>query len=101
MSNIGFRKMCTPAIIYLSISVVSLIVMYIQNMQYSNVYCLGAYSCDVSSTLLLFVIKSLYIVFWTWVLNLICNAGAPGIAWFLVLLPFLLMFVLLALMMTM
>ena len=97
----GLRNLCTPAQMYLVISLVALVVMIIQNYYYNftNTYCLGSYSCSVSSIFLIFVIKALYILFWTWILNLICNAGAPGIAWFLVLIPFILMFILLALMM--
>jgi len=41
---------------------------------------------------MIFVIKAIYILFWTWILNLVCAAGAPGIAWFLVLLPFIVLF---------
>ena len=102
MAIVGLRKLCTPAMIYLSISTIALIVMILQNAVFSNnmqMFCLGSYSCTVSSVVLLFIVKILYILFWTWILNLICNAGAPGVAWFLVLLPFVLMFILLGLLM--
>jgi hypothetical protein len=42
--------------------------------------------------LLLFVVKLIYILFWTWILNLICKDGHSGISWLLVLVPFVLMF---------
>lgn len=101
MSITGLRKLCTPSKIYMIISVIALIIMFIQNYGFnvSNTYCLGSYTCNVSSILLIFIIKFIYILFWTWILNLICNAGATNVAWFLVLLPFILMFVLIALMM--
>ena len=102
MAIVGLRKLCTPSMVYLIISLVALIVLIIQNYIFNsnmNVFCLGSYSCEVSSVILIFIVKILYILFWTWILNLICNAGAPGIAWFLVLLPFLLMFILLGMMM--
>jgi len=41
--------------------------------------------------------KVLYILFWTWVLNLMCKGGYKNVAWFLVLLPFVLFFVVLGL----
>jgi hypothetical protein len=41
------------------------------------------------------MVKVVYIMFWTWVLNLMCKDGHTGIAWFLVLLPFVLLFVIL------
>ena len=98
MAIVGLKNLCTPSYLYFVISIIALIVMMIQNFGNVDVYCLGHYSCDVSSTFLIFVIKFVYILFWTWILNLICNAGAPGIAWFLVLLPFVLLFVLISMM---
>jgi hypothetical protein len=102
MSVVGLRKLCTPAMVYLIISLSSLLILVIQNYFFNgniNVFCLGTYSCTVSSIFLIFIIKILYILFWTWILNLICNAGASGVAWFLVLLPFILMFILMAMLM--
>ena len=32
-------------------------------------------------------------MFWTWILNLMCKDGHKNIAWFLVLLPFIMIFV--------
>ena len=92
----GLRNLCTPSYVYLVVSVIALVVMMYQNMGNVDKYCLGSYTCNVSSTALIFVIKAIYILFWTWVLNLICNAGAPGVAWFVLLLPIILLFVLLA-----
>lgn len=96
MAIVGLKNLCTPSYVYLVISMIALIIMAIQNFGNVNIYCVGSYSCDVSSTLLIFVIKLLYILFWTWILNLICKAGAPGIAWFLVLLPLIIFFLLIA-----
>jgi len=73
--------------------------MMIQNYSFSDTYCLGSYSCNVSSTMMIFIIKILYILFWTWILNLMCRAGAPTFAWFLVLFPIVLMFLLIAILM--
>ena len=94
MAIAGLRNLCTPSYVYLVISMVALVIMILQNLGSINTYCVGSYSCQVSSTFLIFIIKTLYILFWTWILNLICRAGAPHIAWFLVLLPFILFFVL-------
>ena len=102
MAITGLRKLCTPSKIYLFISLTALVILLIQNYIFngnSSVFCLGSYSCAVSSMILVFIVKLLYILFWTWILNLICGAGAPEIAWFMVLLPFILMFILMALMM--
>jgi hypothetical protein len=99
MAVAGLRNLCTPSYVYLIISIIALLVMLFQNIGNANLYCLGSYSCVVTSTMLIFIIKVVYVLFWTWILNLICRAGAPGIAWFLVLLPFILMFILLSLLM--
>ena len=90
----GLSNLCPPAKLYLAISVIALVIMAIQNLGSLNTYCLGNYSCKVSSTLLIFVVKIVYVLFWTWILNLICNAGLPMLSWFLVLIPFVIMFIL-------
>jgi hypothetical protein len=40
---------------------------------------------------LLLLIQALYILFWTWLLNLICKVN-KGISWIIVLFPFILFF---------
>ena len=97
MSIAGLRNLCTPAYIYLVISMVLLVVMYIQNRNNIDVYCLGAYECDVTNVTAIFLIKFVYILFWTWILNLICSSGFTSISWLLLLLPIILSFLLVAL----
>ena len=101
MAIVGLRNLCAPAYVYLVISTFALLVMLGQNLGSGNVnmYCLGDYSCSTSNLTLLFIMKALYVLFWTWVLNLICRAGVPVLSWFLVLFPFILMFILIAIMM--
>ncbi len=82
-------NLCTPAFFYFGISAFVYILAIIQNIGKSDeVFCLGSLSCDVPSTVLIFAIKAMYIVFWTWVLNMMCKDGYPAVAWVLVLLPF-------------
>lgn len=97
MAIAGLRNLCTPAYVYLVISLIAIVIMFYQNVGNVDKYCVGSYTCTVSSTILIFLIKVIYILFWTWILNLICRAGAPAISWFVVLLPFLLMFILVSL----
>ena len=98
---IGLRNLCTPAYVYFVVSIIGILVVFMQNYMYSseNVYCLGHYSCELSktTTALIFVFKFLYVLFWTWILNLICGAGYKYVAWVLVLFPFILLFILLLL----
>jgi hypothetical protein len=34
------------------------------------------------------VVKTVFVLLWTWFLNFLCSKGYSGISWFLVLLPF-------------
>lgn len=90
------NKLCTPAYVYLVISVIALVTIALQNVQSSTTYCVGNYECPVANNSLMFIIKILYIAFWTWLLNIICKSGATTVAWILVLIPFVLMFFLMA-----
>ena len=82
------KKLCTPALLYLTISVAGILFSIFQNIGNLKTYNLGLTSCKVPSTILVFLIKVLGIALWTWVLNLMCEDGYPEIAWFFVLLPF-------------
>ena len=86
--------LCAPAHVYLVFSLVVLVIMGLQNRGSNTQYCLGNYSCAVSNTTFIFIVKLLYIAFWTWVLNLICKSGAPIVSWVLVMLPIMAMFIL-------
>ncbi len=93
----GVKDLCTPAFVYLMLSMIALVIIAFQNVFKSNEYCIGDFSCGVSSILLVFIFKVIYILFWTWILHLMCNAGYKSIAWFFVLFPFILFFVIIAL----
>ena len=94
MAVSGLRNLCTPSYVYLVISSIALLVMIYQNFGNVNTYCLGNYTCSVSNTALIFIIKAIYILFWTWVLNLMCKANATSIAWLVLLLPIIVMVIL-------
>jgi hypothetical protein len=93
------KYLCKPAYVYLVISVLATIVLMIQNNGNQNRYCVGSFECEVPNTALLFLAKFMYIAFWTFVLNAICRSGYKQFAWFLVLLPFIMFFVLIGMMM--
>jgi len=93
------KDLCTPAAIYFIISIIALLIVILQNLGNSNRYCIGNFSCRVPSTIFIFIIKFIYIVFWTYILNLICKDGHVGISWLLVLLPWILLFVIIGLLM--
>ena len=95
----SFKELCTPAAFYFIISIIGLILVLFQNLGNNGRYTLGSFSCRVPSTILVFMLKLIYILFWTWVLNLICKDGHKEISWLLVLFPFILLFVILGLVM--
>ncbi len=86
-------QLCTPSYIYFIISVLAISISVIQNIGNNKKYTLGMFSCTVPSCIVIFIIKIIYIFFWTWILNLMCKDGHSNIAWFLVLLPFVFLFV--------
>ena len=93
------KKLCTPAYVYLVMSVIAIIILMFQNAGNNNKLCVGLYECDVPNTSLLFLVKGLYVVFWTYVLNLLCKYGYSSVSWFFVLFPFILFFILLGMVM--
>ena len=69
-----FSKLCTPAMVYLVLAAISLVIALFKNFEIMSL-----------------VAKGIFIVAWTWFLNFLCSKGYKAISWFLVLLPFLLM----------
>ena len=95
----SLKELCTPAVIYFVISIVSLVVVLLQNLTNTNSYNIGSFSCRVPNTAMVFIVKLVYVLFWTYVLNLICKDGHTGLSWLLVLLPWILLFVIIGLLM--
>ena len=82
-----FKNLCTPAFVYLFISVLAFVIIAIQNFGNTTKYCIGEFECFLPNTFLMFVFKAVYILFWTFILNSLCKAGYKEISWFLVILP--------------
>ena len=85
-------KLCTPAYLYLVLSVIGIVILSIQNFGNTKKYCVGKYSCIVPSTILVFLFKITFVAFWTFILDLLCKAGYTNVSWILVLLPFIVFF---------
>uniref|UniRef100_A0A6C0I820 Transmembrane protein n=1 Tax=viral metagenome TaxID=1070528 RepID=A0A6C0I820_9ZZZZ len=92
-------QLCTPSLVYFVISFIGLAMAIVQNLGNKNKYSLGSFSCQVPSCIAVFIVKIVYVLFWTWVLNLMCRDGHVEIAWFLVILPFILLAVIVGLVM--
>ena len=87
-------NLCTPATIYFVLSAIGIIMLAFQNYGMSpNMYCVGNVQCPVQTTTPIFIMKMLYIALWTFILNTLCSYGYNQLAWFLLLLPFILFFI--------
>ena len=93
------KELCTPAILYFVISMIGLVIVLIQNLGNTNSYHVGSFSCRVPNTAAVFIVKLIYVLFWTYILNLICKDGHTSLSWLLVLLPWLLLFVMMGILM--
>ena len=93
-------SLCQPAVLYFLISVVSMVAMMIQNLtKGKNILCLGDYECKTATAPIVFMVEGLYILLWTKVIDILCKRGLNNVAWFLVLFPYILMFLLIGLFM--
>jgi hypothetical protein len=92
MALVGLTDLCPPATLYLVLSLLAIILMAMQNFGTSDRYCIGIWSCPNSNTTTIFLVKLLFVVFYTWILNIICKHVTPIVSWVLVLTPILLMF---------
>ena len=95
----SLKELCSPALLYFVISMIALVVVLFQNLGNNNSYHIGSFSCRVPNTAAVFIVKLIYVLFWTYVLNLICKDGHIGLSWLLVLLPWLLLFVMIGIIM--
>ena len=91
------NKLCKPAYVYLVISVLSIIIMIIENIGNTNTFKFGNYEQRVSHTSFVFIAQILYAIFWTFVLDSICYSGYKNISWLIVLLPFIMFFLIITL----
>jgi hypothetical protein len=69
-------SLCTPAALYGGFGCLSLIMLIYEKYSISAI-----------------LLKALFIIGYTWLLNFLCLRGHTGISWFLVLLPFILLFI--------
>ena len=93
-----FNSLCTPSQLYLVLSTLYILALLVQNYAEPKKYRVGRYSVNLQhNNLLFFAFKIMYVLVWTFLLNKLCMHGYGNISWFLVLLPFILMFVLIGL----
>jgi hypothetical protein len=96
-----FDKLCPPAQIYLIISVIMLVLSYFGLSAISQQLEMHQSSSPLLQSLNFtyqkdsrtsYVVQGVFILLWTWVLSYLCRKGYTSLSWFLVLLPWVLMF---------
>ena len=89
--SFDLMNMCTPATIYFVISLVGLILIGLNNLDNNDKLCVGDYNCYVGNNTTVFILNAIYILFWTFILDLMCKAGYSKLSWFIFLLPFIIL----------
>jgi hypothetical protein len=96
-----FDKLCIPAQIYLIVSFILMVLSYfglsaisqqITLNQANNSFLQSLNFTYQKDTRTSYVVQAVFIVLWTWVLSYLCKKGFSNLSWFLVLLPWVLMF---------
>tara|TARA_X000000950_G_C13606215_1_gene533431 strand:+ start:22 stop:351 length:330 start_codon:yes stop_codon:yes gene_type:complete len=95
------RKLCTPAFLYLALSMLTIFVLLFQNLGNNNKYCMGSYQVNCKHKWSVFAFKILYVMLFTLLLQFLCERGYAKVSWFLVLFPYILMFLMLGIFMIM
>lgn len=98
-----YQDLCTPAKVYITLAVVYMIGAYFSMNEFSNFMqvnqsklhpYLNSLNFSVSkSTNSVTLANILFTLLWTWGLNRLCSAGHTRVSWFLVLFPYLLLFI--------
>ena len=101
-----YQDLCTPAKVYITIAVIYMIGAYFGMSEFSNFMqvnqsklhpYLNSLNFSVSkSTNGVTLVNILFTLLWTWLLNRLCSAGYIRVSWFLVLFPYLLLFLAIA-----
>jgi hypothetical protein len=96
-----FDKLCPPAQIYLIVSVIMLVLSYFGLSAISQQLEMHQSSSPLLQSLNFtyqkdsrtsYVVQGVLIILWTWLLSYFCRNGYTSLSWFLVLLPWVLMF---------
>lgn len=98
-----YENLCTPAKLYITLALLYMIGAYFSMNGFSNFMKVNQSKVHPSLNSLNFsvnqskgaitLVNVLFTLFWTWVLNRLCSAGYTKVSWFLVLFPYLFLFI--------
>lgn len=92
MNFLNRKSMCEPAMLYLLVGVIGIVGILVQNLAIGDerTFCVANYECDMINKTTGLILQVIYVLFWTWLLNILCKRGYVNVSWVIVLFPFLL-----------
>lgn len=72
-------KLCTPALIYFVLAIISLLILVVNKMP-----------------AMFLMSKLVFVVLWTWFLNFVCTKGFTNVSWVLVVSPYIILLIMYA-----
>jgi hypothetical protein len=87
-------NLCAPSKIYFFVAIILLFLSFVSDARNkdNDKVCLGKLKCKNKP--MYYLLNVLFILFWTWVLNKLCNMGWVKLSWFLLIFPFLMLVIL-------
>lgn len=84
------KNLCSPSLFYLAVSTIVILSVFVENVGNKSHQHLVIVNSAIRtpSKLLIFIINIVGIMLWCWILNLMCKANHPEIAWLVVLFPY-------------
>ena len=93
-----FKNLCAPAQIYLALSILTTLTMCFQNIGNSNIYACGLLKTRTPIHNMVYIaLQFIYVIIWTYLLNMLCKKGFKTMSWILLLIPYIIMFILIGL----
>jgi len=83
------KNLCSPSLFYFAVSAIVILSVFIENIgNSSDQLLLVSSSIKTPSKILLLFVHIIGVILWCWILNLMCKANHPEIAWMIVLFPY-------------
>jgi hypothetical protein len=86
-------NLCTPAKLYFILSLILLAISFYYDITRNDKdkICLGKINCKVKNKPAMYSMNILFILLWTFILNILCSYGWSKLSWFLFLFPYVLL----------
>jgi hypothetical protein len=94
-----FYNLCLPSKLYMILGIILLIVSYYHDLKTNDEekICLGNLKCAIKNKPAYYAFNLTFILFWAWLLNLLCRYGWVKTAWFIFIFPYIIIFLVLIL----